>query len=556
MTPERSRTRQQIFADMHRQLRRWNPSVPESVDRLDPVLKILMELYAHQLERIDRRIDRTWTVAVNSLVRSLAPESRRWPVPAHTIMKCKPVDPVVEVDPHTRFFYKEKREGGKTFFFSSQRREKIIAATAKFYFVRFGDAVINVSPGVAFEQAEGDLADARLRGQGPGEVYIGVEYGGLPTGLKDAKLFLQGPETVRRQLRWGYWYPGSNSGGFYDDVGFCPGATTSLEDMFTDADEPVNWGGLRTTADLFRHLENNFVVLPERFTATWELGPIEPRLLNLIDEEEVRYTVEQENLYWIKVELPPGGDKVQFKKGFQLHFDCFVATNKNGLSTYKYTGGNRLVEVEVPEPLDSILEIEQVIDSGKNEYQPVYRVQESPTQQVYSLEERNGKLVLWFDYSSQLDPPPDYITVFYSVTCGIEANGIAAGEVNELYEKHPGLDAVDNVTAVQGAVPARTEAQIITEVSQRLRNRDRVLSFDEIASWATTFDPRIKEASCENSVQRAARGVRRCLLVKVRVGAEDFYSDDETALLRERLRRFLKSRAPVNTAFEVEIVKR
>ena len=541
---------------MHRQLRRWNPSIPESVDRLDPILKVLLELYAHQLERIDERIDQTWQVAVNSLIRSLAPESRRWPIPAFTIMKCEPADPVVEIDPHARFYFKEKREGGQTFFFSAQKTEKLLAANVRLVLATFEKTVLNLSPTEGASHSESDVADTDIRGRGAGQVFVGVEYGGMPTGLKDVTLYLQGPETVLRQLRWGHWYPGTNSGGFYKDSGFCPGLTTDLEQLFCDGEQPVNWGGLRSSADLFKLLENSFVRLPETFTSTWEPGPPDPNLLDAVDDDELRYNLEKDSLYWIRMDLPDGGDKTQFKKGFDLFYNCFVATNKNELSTYKYTGGNRLVEVEIPETLDTVLEITQVVDSNRNEYQPVYSVRKDSSIQSYSLEERGGKLVLWFDYSDQLEVPPDYITVYYSVTAGVAANGIASGQINELYEKHPGVTGADNVTVTKGAVPAKTEQQIVAEVAARLRNRDRVLNFQEIASWTKTFDPRIAKVSCENSVQRAARGIRRCILVKVKVGAEEFYSDDETALLQQRLRQFLKSRSPVNTAFEVEIVKR
>ena len=556
MAIQKSRNRQQIFADMHRELRKWNQSIPESVDRLDPVLKILLELYSHQLERIDQRIDQTWNVAVNSLIRALAPESQRWPVPAHTIMKCQPVDPVVEIDPDTRFFFKEKREGGQTFFFSSQKKEKLVAATVRHIFARFEDTLLDISPAGASEHMRGTLSDAQLKGKGAGQIYIGVDYSGMPTGFRGATLCAQGAETVLRQLRWGYWYPGSNFGGFYEDSGFCPGLAMSLEDLFTDGDEPVNWGSLRSSSDLFKQVENNFIILPEIFTSTWELGPPDPQMLKLIDDDELKFSVEGDGLYWIKVDLPKGGDKVKLKDGFNLHFNCFVATNKNGLSTYKYTGGNRLVEVEIPEPLDSILEITQVIDSNRNEYVPRYRVRSNHSDQTYSVEERGDRLVLWFDYTHQLDVPPDYITVYYTVTSGVAANGIEIGQINDLYEKHPGVDSVKNITSVQGAIPSKTDQQVVTEVSARLRNRDRALSFHEIASWTKTFDPRIKEAECENSVERAARGIRKSILVKAHVGAEDFYSDDETLLLMQRLKHFLKSRAPVNTRFQVEIIKR
>ncbi len=370
MAVQKSKTKEKIFADMHRELRKWNPSVPESVDRLDPILKILLELYAHQLERIDQRIDQTWTVAVNSLIRALVPESQRWPIPAYTIMKCEAADPVVEVDPNTRFFFKEKREGGQTFFFSSQKKEKLISATAKYVFARFEDVIFDISPGAASDRSQSTVTDAQLKGKGAGQVYIGVEYTGMPTGFKGAMLCIQGVETVLRQIRWGYWYPGSKNGGFYDDSGFCPGLTSTAEDLFTDGDDPVNWGGLRSSADLFRSLENNFVILPEIFTSTWESGPVYPQVAECLDDEEVKFALEGENLYWIRIDLPRGGDKTRFRESFLVYFNCFVATNKNGLSTYKYTGGNRLVEIEIPEPLDTILGITQVIDSNRNEYVP------------------------------------------------------------------------------------------------------------------------------------------------------------------------------------------
>ncbi|HWR83009.1 MAG TPA: hypothetical protein VN285_06885, partial [Candidatus Deferrimicrobium sp.] len=123
------------------------------------------------------------------------------------------------------------------------------------------------------------------------------------------------------------------------------------------------------------------------------------------------------------------------------------------------------------------------------------------------------------------------------------------------YESHPGIRTAENIIPTTGAIPARTELQIITEASARLRSRDRALTFSEIANWARTFDPRIKRAVCENGVQRAERGVRRCIVVTAYVTGADFYSEDETSVLRTRLQSFLKSRSPVNTQFTVEIVK-
>ncbi len=117
MSKDKSHSREKIFADMFRELRAWNPDISGSPERMDPILRILLNLYAHQLSRIDGRVDELWDIAADSLVRSVCPEVRRWPVPAHTVLKCELNDPVVEVDTHTRFYYKEEREGGRAFFF-------------------------------------------------------------------------------------------------------------------------------------------------------------------------------------------------------------------------------------------------------------------------------------------------------------------------------------------------------------------------------------------------------------------------------------------------------
>jgi len=141
-----ARTKEEIFAEMHRGLRVWNSQIPESAERLDPILRILLQLYAHQLAQIDKRVEQVWNVATSSLIRSLCPECLRWPVPAATVMRCEPRDPVVDVDPHTRFFYKEKREGGQTFYFSPLRRERIITAHVRYLLLAVDDAIVDLSP--------------------------------------------------------------------------------------------------------------------------------------------------------------------------------------------------------------------------------------------------------------------------------------------------------------------------------------------------------------------------------------------------------------------------
>ncbi len=295
--------------------------------------------------------------------------------------------------------------------------------------------------------------------------------------------------------------------------------------------------------------------MPSSFTSSWDAGPVDRELAERMATAGINPPSSGERLLWMRIDLPQGGDKTRLPSSFEAYFNCFIAVNKNQLTLFKHTGGNRLVEVELPEDISNILELTHVVDSGGKEYLPRYMVQTDRKQKAYSIEERASKLVLWFDFSSDIELPPDSITVSYSITAGTSANGIEAGKINELYENHPGIQAAENIIPTGGAIPAKTEKQVVSEVSARLRNRDRAMNFSEISNWAKTFDPRVIAAECRNGIERADRGVRRCIIIEVRVKRENFYSDDETALLERRLNSFLKSRSPINTHFKIEIIK-
>jgi len=547
------RTPEKIFADMHRELRVWNPKIPESAERLDPILRILLQLYSHQLNLIDQKLGSVWENASNSLIRAVCPESKRWPVPAYTVIRCKPVDPVVEVDTHTRFFYKEKREGGQTFFFSSLRNERLISAEVRYIFLRAGNSVLDLSPASARSMTDTRRQQVSFPSRDPGKIYMAVDYSGLPGNLAGASIFLKGVPDVLKQLRWAYWYAGSAQGKFKEESKFCPGLSGSIGDVFKSNERAVDWGGLRTGMDLFKGIEDNFVIIPPEFSGSWELGTIDEELESALETARLEFPEKEKKFYWIRIDLPSGGDKLKLQSSFEIHFNCFVAVNKNELTLFKHTGGNKLVEVEIPEDISNILEVVRVVDSGGREYIPRYLIQSDRKQKSYSLEERDNRLVLWFDFSHDIEFPPDSITINYSVTAGVNANGIEAGKINELYENHPGIQSAENIIPVSGAIPAKTEKQIVDEVSARLRNRDRALSFSEVSNWGMTFDPRILQVRCENGVERGEKGVRRCIIVRVKVKTDSFFSSDEITLLERRLATFLKSRSTVNTHFKVEI---
>jgi hypothetical protein len=352
---QKAKSQDEIFADLFRQLRVWNPQVPESPERLDPILRMLLQLYSHQLARLDQRIDQVWNVATRSLVKALTPESKRWPVPAFTVMRCEPLDPVVEIDQHTRFFYKEAREGGKTFFFSASRPEKLVQARVKHVFLVLDNSLIDLSPAPP-GQTQAPPASVSFSGRGKGEIYLAIEFGGAVSGLADAKLFVNGDPEALHQLRWAYWMPGGAGGEFSRSARFCPGLTSNVEELFSERNDTLtDWGGLRSSSDLFASLEPHFVILPEEFTAAWVRSEVNATLSSLLKSSGSPDVPEGEPPFWIKLELPPQGDRSRLVGSLDMSLSCFVVLNKNELTLFKHTGGNRLVEIELPEDLADIL---------------------------------------------------------------------------------------------------------------------------------------------------------------------------------------------------------
>jgi len=261
MSENKSLSFEQIFDQMHRELRTWNRDIPESSERLDPILKIMMQMHAHQLFRLDQRIDLVWENARNSLIRTVCPESVRWPVPATTVMSCELDDAAVEVDPHTRFFYKEQRERGQTFFFSALRKEKILSAEVKYSFLQTGNDFVDLDILAEGEDVFGAPAVKKNAG-GDNHLYVAIDYQGVLSNFANSAIFIKGHSDLLKQMQWSNWYPGSNYGTFHEDCGFCPGKSNTLESMFAQSDEQAEWGSLRATNDLFPSLRNSFVRFP------------------------------------------------------------------------------------------------------------------------------------------------------------------------------------------------------------------------------------------------------------------------------------------------------
>lgn len=534
MTPLGKKTKEEIYGEMLKELRFWYPEVPESSDRLDPVIKLLLGSLAHQIEKLSTEIDLTWEKTFKALVRNILVEGQRWPVPAHTVMRCEPTDKVVDIDTSVHFIYKEKKEEGKNFFFTPLFPTKLILSEVRF--VLFSDG------------------EEKMSAQLPAEhvLYLGIHSEGKSKDFSNTCLFFDTHPDALGQLRWGRWYLSSKEGYFPKQNSFCPGEES--DNFPWEKPSFREWGGLRQSSDLFGNLFNQFFHFPEGYVSNWERCKIPADIQKFVSaglsEEPAS---DSQEVFWVKILLPQKGDKSFFKNLQSVYFNSFLAINKRELSTFKFTAGNRLVEIELPEEASQILGIDLVVDSNGREYRGRHTLSSSGDAFKYLTEEKDNRIILWFDFSNFSGNIPNSITVHYSVTLGSQANGIERDQIQQLYESHPGIKSATNVTPTEGGIPAKTPEEITGEISSLLRNRGRAVSFEEVEYWTELFDPRIQKAWCENVVQKGPHGARRGTLVNIKVKANEFYSDSELKLLKWRLINFIKARSLINTQIDINI---
>ncbi len=557
-------TKEQIYSQLLAEIKYWFPEIPDSSDRLDPILRLLLGAFAYQIEKLNQRINSTWDQAFRSLVRNVFVEGLRWPVPASTVMKAEPRDEILELDSSVKFLYKDEKEE-RDFIFSPLGKVRLLKAELILAYFCSGPTLFQLIPEADNDKSKGEKKAAlppegrKVTSPPPPEsaLYLGIRYNGSPRDFLDVPVFFGTDEKTLHQIRWSRWYLSSPEGYFFAESSFCPGTRPQRKTQSLGPPRKpfVFLGGLGEGADLFESLTDHFFYLPPSHLASWGKCGAPYDLQKLVPNRLVEeHGPVSEKLFWIKIVLPEEGDRTLLSHLKDIHFNCVVTINKKDLTFFKHTAGNQFLEVELPEECSTILSIDSVVDSDNREYQNQLNLTSSETAFTYLTEERNKHMILWFDFSNYPGSIPNSVSVNYSSTYGPLGNGIEAGKIEQLWERHPGIRSVTNVLPTGGGMPAKTPEELCSEISSLLRNRGRAVSFQEMEHWARLFDSRITSAECRNVIRKGPQGAFRCTQVDVRVKSHEFCSGDELKLFKRRLERFLKARSLVNVSIETNIV--
>ncbi len=534
-----SRSQDEIFRGLYRQLRRHLPDIPESPDRIDPMLRVLMHVFAGQLHTIEDHVEGLWDDVSRAVQETICPEVSRWPIPAATVMRAELNDPIVDIDSDTVWSYREERSSGRNFLFAATAPQRLARIEIAEAHLVCGDRVVRST----VDQTLAAEAD------GPLQLYVGLTYDGPPSALAGTHLYLKAANEATELLRWGRWIT-SREGRFVGTSGFIPGALSAVATLM-GISEDQDLGGLRTIDELYADVVRPFVVWPEHATRDWRPESMPAAISRPL--RRARLQTKEEERFWVAIDLPEAATIASVWPVGEWFGGATLAINRTALSLLKHTGGSRIVDVTLPEPYETIFAVDRVVDAFGNEYRLRQAVSDAAAAYVYVGREHDGRLRIWLEIPESVDGVPDTVSVYYSTTTGAAANAIDAGQIVQPYAPHPGIASAVNVVATSGGIPARTRDQVTHEVAQRLRMRDRALSQTDIEQWARGFDPRILNVVARSAVLRRPRGLARGVQVTLTVNGELFTGDTELDVLRHRVHRFLNARATINTPFEVTV---
>jgi hypothetical protein len=214
--------------------------------------------------------------------------------------------------------------------------------------------------------------------------------------------------------------------------------------------------------------------------------------------------------------------------------------------------------VTLPVGYDQVFRIDEVRDSANVvEFVDAESSAGLGADTVYHLDRDPGGLVRLRLMSRSEPDRPRTIEVMYTTTSGAEANGLAAGSVDTIYNRRtaPGVAGAVSVTSSAGGQAAPGQQWLITELRAHLATRGRAVTARDFEVLARAFDPvRIQRVEVGRGVMRGARGMVSCVKVMAHCQAGSLHGELEREHLAGQLRRYLEARATADQSVAVEIL--
>ncbi|UCE67672.1 MAG: hypothetical protein JSU85_06610 [Candidatus Zixiibacteriota bacterium] len=523
------------------------PDFSTSPQQIDPVVHMMFRALAGKLKDVNDKINDISESIISDLACRIFFDGLLHPIPSSTILKFSTGSSITGVDILTESCWVNTSiQPSVTFYFSPVEPKELYPVEAAFAFSIGAEGINILWTNPEWEGRGEFLGHFEMEKTTSGTVdkdyiYIGLISKAPDLAVPQTDIFIQGSAVLLEYLRWSRWRFTGTGGVFGDPVVSGQEKLNKIRGGHANPELSV-WGHNYYPFEHKEEYQEYYFDVRKGMAGDTPL-----QLRQILSGASVKLLDNLGPLYWIQVQsdrkIP-----LQEIKSFELAAtNCVVGLNAHYLKQNYFYHGPGPMEIRPQNTADEIFEIVSLDDNQGREYANVYTASGDGGNENYFIPRIDGNVLSLIVNPPESGPIPDRFSLSYRISSGEIANGINAGLLNSLYNPHPGIESVINITKTRGGTSARSFKDMIKAFPRVLQSHNRAVVPSDFESLAISFDKRIVSAEARpGSVERDGV-LRGCIEVEVDMGGFSFDLTEEGSLFLTRLAKFLEMRSPIGT---------
>jgi hypothetical protein len=508
---------------------------------------MMFRAVASRLKEVNDKINNISESIINDLACRIFFDGLLHPIPSSTILKFSTGSSTTGVDILTEACWVNTSiQPSVTFYFSPVEPKELYPIEAAFAFSVNEEGVSVLWTNPEWEGRGEFLGHFEMekKASAPMDkdcIYIGLKSAAQDLAVPQTDIFIQASPVLLEYLRWSRWRFAGTDGVFGDSV--VPGKEKlkKIRDKRAVPELSV-WGHNYYPFEHKEEYQEYFFDIHKGVA-----GDTPSQLRQILSAASGELLNNLGPLYWIQIQ----SDKkipLQEVKSFELAAtNCVVGLNAHYLKQNYFYHGPGPMEIRPQNTADEIFEIVSLDDNHGRDYSNVYTASRDGESKSNFIPRIDGNVLSLIVNPPETGPIPDRFSLSYRISSGENANGINAGLLNSLYNPHPGIESVINITKTKGGTSARSFKDMLKAFPRVLQSYNRAVVPSDFESLAISFDKRIVSAdSRPGSVERDGV-LRGCIQVEVDMGGFGFDLPEEGSLFLSRLAKFLEMRSPIGT---------
>lgn len=540
-------TQEEILERMFNDARRIWPDFSTSPQQMDPVIHMMFKAMSSRLKEVNDSIGNISEMIIRDLACRIFFDGLLHPIPTSTILKYTTGPSQTTIDHSTEACWTNTAvKPSVTFYLSPAESKTLLPIEAVTALAKNADGahVLWTDPqwsGKNHLLVDFDSANVESNIDEKDCIYIGLKLNSDEVRFPAANLFIMSSPELLGIMRWGRWRFTTSSGVFSK-----PDLTVT-ENLKNIDSKKVNpeislWGHNYFPHEHIEEYSDYFFDIPKG-----EVGAPPPEMRQSFSNQELTFWENFEPLYWIKIEsdMRISSDLI---KSFELAAtNCLVAINSHLQKQNFFYHGPGAMSFQLQSPAKEIYEIINITDNRGRQYSNVYGATAEVDAGCRFLPRVDKDQLRLMIIPPEEGTDPDRFSVEFKTSTGQAANGITAGNIDSLYNPHPGIETVINLTTTKGGVNARTFDDMLAAFPHVLRSHNRAITASDYESLAVTYDNRVEfaKAALGSTIRNGV--VLRCVSLEVNVGKHKFEPAEESKLFLTRLQIFLEARSPMGT---------